>query len=49
VLQQDPEQALTSLERLEDLAAQTILVGHGEPWSDGIGEAVRRARLVGRK
>ena len=38
------EQALSSLDRLETLDAQTVLFGHGEPWTDGIGSAVERAR-----
>ncbi len=40
-------QALASLSKLEGLDVDTILVGHGEPWTDGADEAVRRARQVG--
>jgi glyoxylase-like metal-dependent hydrolase (beta-lactamase superfamily II) len=46
---EDPEQALTSLDRLEGLGAHTVLPGHGDPWSDGIDEAVRLARRLGRR
>jgi glyoxylase-like metal-dependent hydrolase (beta-lactamase superfamily II) len=38
---------LDSLSKLEDLDVQTIGFGHGEPWTEGIGEAVRRARATG--
>lgn len=41
------EAMLASLDRLEPLEAETVLVGHGEPWRDGIAAAVRRARRVG--
>lgn len=47
-LQDDPVQAAASLERLEGLAADTVLVGHGEPWSHGVVEAVRHARALRR-
>ncbi len=40
----DPDQALASLDRLDELDAQTVLVGHGEPWTDGIRSAVAHAR-----
>ena len=43
----DSEQALRSLDRLAGLDADTVLVGHGEPWREGIDEAVRRAREIG--
>ena len=38
---------LDSLSKLEELDVQTIGFGHGEPWTDGVGEAVRRARATG--
>ncbi|MFZ0491708.1 MAG: MBL fold metallo-hydrolase [Acidimicrobiia bacterium] len=41
------EQALASLSKLEGLDVDTILVGHGEPWTDGADEAVHHARQVG--
>jgi len=37
-------QALESLSRLEGLKAQTVLTGHGEPWTAGIKSAVEIAR-----
>ena len=40
----DRAQARASLERLEATRAATLLPGHGEPWRDGVAEAVRRAR-----
>jgi glyoxylase-like metal-dependent hydrolase (beta-lactamase superfamily II) len=43
----DSEQALESLSKLEGLDVDTVLVGHGEPWTDGLDEAVRQARQVG--
>jgi glyoxylase-like metal-dependent hydrolase (beta-lactamase superfamily II) len=38
---------LDSLSKIESLEAQTIVFGHGEPWSDGTAEAVRLARATG--
>jgi glyoxylase-like metal-dependent hydrolase (beta-lactamase superfamily II) len=38
------EQALASLDRLEPLDADIVLVGHGEPWTGGIRAAVQQAR-----
>ena len=38
------EQALASLDRLEPLQADLVLVGHGEPWTGGIAAAVQQAR-----
>jgi glyoxylase-like metal-dependent hydrolase (beta-lactamase superfamily II) len=46
--QEDAAQALASLARLEALDAHTVLPGHGEPWTGGVGEAVQRARTLGR-
>ena len=43
----DSEEALASLSKLEGLDVDTVLVGHGEPWTEGIDEAVHRARQVG--
>jgi len=40
----DRERALASLGRLEQLSAGLVLPGHGEPWTRGIGEAVRVMR-----
>jgi hypothetical protein len=36
--------ALKALDALEPLEAEALLFGHGEPWRDGVGEGVRRAR-----
>lgn len=44
----DSRQALASLSKLEGLPAKNVLPGHGEPWTEGVGEAVRRARSAGR-
>ena len=40
-------QAMTSLERIEDIEAGALLVGHGDPWAAGVGAAVARAREAG--
>jgi glyoxylase-like metal-dependent hydrolase (beta-lactamase superfamily II) len=37
----DTEQALASLDRLENVQAKWVLPGHGAPWSGGVEEAVR--------
>ena len=47
-LNRDSAQALASLETLASLPADTVLPGHGEPWTDGVAEAVRLARAAGR-
>ena len=41
---EDPDVAFASLARIEATGASTVLPGHGEPWSAGVVEAVRRAR-----
>jgi len=46
--QEDPVQALASLDRLEGLGAHTVLPGHGGPWTGGIDAAVEHARRLGR-
>jgi glyoxylase-like metal-dependent hydrolase (beta-lactamase superfamily II) len=38
------EQALRSLDALEPIDADIMLFGHGEPWREGVGAAVRMAR-----
>jgi glyoxylase-like metal-dependent hydrolase (beta-lactamase superfamily II) len=40
----DAAQAVASLARIEDLSAGLVLPGHGDPWTGGIQEAVRRVR-----
>lgn len=47
-LNRDSEQALRSLDALAPLPADLVLTGHGEPFTDGIAEAVRLAKLAGR-
>jgi glyoxylase-like metal-dependent hydrolase (beta-lactamase superfamily II) len=42
----EPAQALQSLARLENLAARLVLPGHGDTWTQGIGEAVRQVRAT---
>jgi glyoxylase-like metal-dependent hydrolase (beta-lactamase superfamily II) len=36
----DPEQAVASMARLDDLGVRWVLPGHGAPWDGGIGEAL---------
>jgi len=38
---------LDSLSTIEGLPAQTLLFGHGDPWTEGVESAVRRARATG--
>jgi glyoxylase-like metal-dependent hydrolase (beta-lactamase superfamily II) len=47
-LNRDSEQALRSLDALASLPADLVLPGHGEPFGDGIAEAVRLAKAAGR-
>jgi glyoxylase-like metal-dependent hydrolase (beta-lactamase superfamily II) len=47
-LNKDSDRALRSLDTLAPLPVDVVLTGHGEPWTDGIAEAVRRAKLAGR-
>ncbi len=46
-LNQSTAQVLESLAKIEGLDAQTVYVGHGEPWTDGVRSAVDRARAAG--
>jgi glyoxylase-like metal-dependent hydrolase (beta-lactamase superfamily II) len=43
----DSERALASLERLSGTGVETLLPGHGEPWTGGAERAVQEARRVG--
>jgi glyoxylase-like metal-dependent hydrolase (beta-lactamase superfamily II) len=43
----DPAVARVSLSRLEGLEAGFVLPGHGQPWTGGVGEAVRLTRASG--
>ncbi|HEY8584906.1 MAG TPA: MBL fold metallo-hydrolase [Capillimicrobium sp.] len=40
----DAAMAMRSLTALEETGAQTVLTGHGEPWTDGVSRAVTLAR-----
>ena len=44
----DTAQALASLEALHGIDADLLLPGHGNPWTQGVSEAVRKARAAGR-
>jgi glyoxylase-like metal-dependent hydrolase (beta-lactamase superfamily II) len=46
-LNQDSAQALRSLERLATRSVGGLLPGHGEPWTEGVAEAVRLAKVAG--
>lgn len=43
----DTEQAMRSLGALDGVPADTVLPGHGEPWTGGLIEAIRLAREAG--
>jgi glyoxylase-like metal-dependent hydrolase (beta-lactamase superfamily II) len=43
----DPARAVASLDRLDGIEARWVLPGHGEPWTGGVAEAVRRIRAAG--
>jgi glyoxylase-like metal-dependent hydrolase (beta-lactamase superfamily II) len=43
----DPAQAIASLDRLDAIEARWVLPGHGEPWTGGVAEAIRRIRASG--
>jgi glyoxylase-like metal-dependent hydrolase (beta-lactamase superfamily II) len=47
-LNTDSSEALRSLRALDGVSAESILPGHGEPWRDGVAEALRLARDAGR-
>lgn len=44
----DPVRARESLSKLEPLPAETLLPGHGEPWSGRLSDAVSQARTAAR-
>ena len=46
-LNQDTPLALRSLDVLDGVPAEVLLPGHGEPFTEGTAEAVRRARAAG--
>jgi hypothetical protein len=43
----DSDRNLRTLDALVATGARTVLVGHGEPWTDGVESAVARAREAG--
>ena len=43
----DSERNLRSLDALAQTQARTVLVGHSEPWTEGIESAVAQARQAG--
>jgi glyoxylase-like metal-dependent hydrolase (beta-lactamase superfamily II) len=44
----DAAQAVASLSRLDGVEARWVLPGHGQPWTGGVGEAVRIVRGAAR-
>lgn len=42
----DPGAALSSLDRLDGIEAGLVLPGHGQAWTGGVAEAVRRVRAA---
>jgi glyoxylase-like metal-dependent hydrolase (beta-lactamase superfamily II) len=47
-LNKDSAQALASLDNLRGIAADVVLPGHGDPWTQGVPEALHRAKAAGR-
>src|SRR5579872_352724 len=47
-LNMDSAQAIASLDKLADLTADIVLPGHGDPWTQGVPEALTRASAAGR-
>ncbi len=43
----DSKQAMSSLDNLAGLKADVLLAGHGDPWTDGVPEAIRLAKAAG--
>ncbi len=46
-LNMDTAQALASLDVLHGIDADLLLPGHGDPWTQGVAEAVQKARAAG--
>jgi glyoxylase-like metal-dependent hydrolase (beta-lactamase superfamily II) len=46
-LNADTRQALASLANLDGIKAGMLLPGHGDPWTGGVQDAIRRARAAG--
>ena len=40
-------QALAALDALHAIDADLLLPGHGDPWTQGVTEAVRKAKAAG--
>jgi hypothetical protein len=47
-LNADTPPALASLANLDGIKAAMLLPGHGDPWTGGVQDAIRRARDAGR-
>jgi glyoxylase-like metal-dependent hydrolase (beta-lactamase superfamily II) len=47
-LNEDTDQALASLDALSGIDADLLLPGHGDPWTEGVDEAILRAKAAGR-
>jgi glyoxylase-like metal-dependent hydrolase (beta-lactamase superfamily II) len=47
-LNMNSAQALASLDALLAVTADVLLPGHGDPFTEGVSEAVRRAKAAGR-
>ncbi len=43
----DSTQAMGSLDNIAGVKADVLLAGHGDPWTDGVPEAVRLAKAAG--
>jgi glyoxylase-like metal-dependent hydrolase (beta-lactamase superfamily II) len=43
----DSDRNLRTLDALVETGARTVLVGHGEPWTEGVESAVAQARAAG--
>ena len=46
-LNADTPRALASLANLDGITAGLLLPGHGDPWTSGVPDAIRRARAAG--
>jgi glyoxylase-like metal-dependent hydrolase (beta-lactamase superfamily II) len=47
-LNKDSAQALAALDNLRNITADVILPGHGDPWTQGVPEAIHRAKAAGK-
>jgi glyoxylase-like metal-dependent hydrolase (beta-lactamase superfamily II) len=43
----DTAQALSSLDALRGIDVDLLLPGHGDPWTEGVAEAVQKAKAAG--